>query len=163
MNRFPIVADSEPPEVSRHCSPATNPAGAGLVQTVPKRSLRILCIDDDEQVRSFLNDCLTHFEHRVAVASGGNRGIELFRAAAQKNQPYDVVLTDLGMPGVDGQHVARILKAESPHTPIILMTGWGMSDEGEDAPPEVDAVVGKPPHMQELNALLLRLVPPPAG
>jgi len=54
--------------------------------------------------------------------------------------------------------VARTIKAESPHTPVIMMTGWGtiMKEDGETAP-EVDAVVGKPPRMQELNDLLLRV------
>jgi signal transduction histidine kinase len=123
-----------------------------------KRSLHVLCIDDDAQVRQLLTDCLTHFNHRVMVAEGGKQGMELFRTAMLKNQPYEVVITDLGMPDIDGHHVARTIKAESPHTPVIMMTGWGtiMKEDGESAP-EVDAVVGKPPHMQELNDLLLRI------
>ena len=92
------------------------------------------------------------------VASGGEHGMELFRTAMQKNQPYEVVITDLGMPKMDGHQVARTIKAESPNTPIIMMTGWGtiMREEGETAS-EVDAVIGKPPRMQELNDLLLRV------
>jgi DNA-binding NtrC family response regulator len=132
-----------------------------LPQLKPKRSLHILCIDDDAQVREFLNDCLTHFKHRVMVASGGRRGLEMFRTATLENQPYEVVITDLGMPDMDGQRVARTIKAESPNTPVILMTGWGtfMADEGETALP-VDAVIGKPPHIQELNDLILRMTSP---
>ena len=132
-----------------------------LPQLKPKRSLHILCIDDDAQVRDFLNDCLTHFEHRVKVASGGKHGLEMFRAATLENQPYEVVITDLGMPDMDGQRVARIIKAESPQTPIIMMTGWGtfMEDKGETTL-SVDAVVGKPPCMQELNNLVLRITAP---
>ena len=131
---------------------------AVLPQAKQKRSLNILCIDDDAQVRQLLTDCLTHFNHRVMVASGGKQGLEFFRTATLKNQPYEVVITDLGMPDIDGHHVARTIKAESPNTPVIMMTGWGtiMRDDGEAAP-EVDAVVGKPPHVQELNDLLLRI------
>ena len=127
----------------------------------PKLSLNILCIDDDAQIRQLLNDCLTHFNHRVAVASGGKEGMELFRTAARKKEPFQVVITDLGMPDIDGHHVARIIKSESPGTPVIMMTGWGttMRDDGETAP-EVDAVIGKPPHMQELNDLLSRVTKP---
>jgi len=123
-----------------------------------KRSLNILCIDDDEQVQQLLNDCLAHFNHRVTIASGGKQGVELFRAAMLKSQPYEVVITDLGMPDLDGHHVARTIKAESPGTPVIMMTGWGtiMKEDGETAP-EVDAVIGKPPRMKELNDLLLRV------
>jgi CheY-like chemotaxis protein len=126
-----------------------------------EHTLYILCIDDDEPIRQLLDDCLTNFNHRVITASNGEQGIELFRAAKLKNTPFEAVITDLGMPKMDGQQVARIIKAESPHTPIIMLTGWGkmMKDNGETAP-EVDAVVGKPPHMQELNDLLLQITAP---
>ena len=126
-----------------------------------QRSLYILCIDDDAQVREFLNDCFTYFNHRVMVACGGKQGIELFRTATSKNQPYEVVITDLGMPNIDGQQVARTIKAESPNTPVVMMTGWGTTtnDNGETFP-GVDAVVGKPPRMQELNDLILRITTP---
>jgi DNA-binding NtrC family response regulator len=69
-----------------------------------------------------------------------------------------MVITDLGMPEMDGHHVARAIKAVSPHTPVIMLTGWGtmMQAEGETAP-EVDAVLSKPPRIQELNALLYRI------
>ena len=105
--------------------------------------------------------CLAQFGHRVVVAAGGKEGIELFRAAALKNQPYETVVTDLGMPDVDGREVARTIKAESPRTPIILLTGWGamMKEEGETIP-GIDIVVNKPPLMRELNDLLLRMANP---
>jgi CheY-like chemotaxis protein len=138
----------------------------GLPQANPKRSLRILCIDDDPQVREFMTDCLAYFDHRVMVASGGKQGLELFRSATMENQPYDVVITDLGMPDINGHQVARTIKAESPNTPVIMMTGWGatVSDDG-DTTPGVDVVVSKPPLMQDLNDLLLRMTRPakPAG
>ncbi len=122
------------------------------------RSLNVLCIDDEPGVRKLLNDCLGHYHHRVALASTGTQGLELFRKALRTNQPYEAVITDLGMPEMDGQQLARTIKAESPATPVIMMTGWGnmMKDDGETAP-EVDALIGKPPRMQELNNLLIRL------
>jgi CheY-like chemotaxis protein len=124
------------------------------------RSLNILCIDDEPGVRELLNDCLGHFHHRVTLASTGKQGLELFREARLKGQPYELVITDLGMPGVDGNQVTRTIKSESASTPVIMMTGWGtmMKDDGETAP-GVDALIGKPPRMHELNDLLLRLIP----
>jgi CheY-like chemotaxis protein len=146
---FPI--QEKPLKTSRGASPKDK----------QNRSLHILCIDDDAQVRQLLNDCLTHFNHRVMVASGGKHGMELFHAAMLKNQPYEVVITDLGMPQMDGYQVARTIKAEAPHTPIIMMTGWGTTIREDGATtPEVDAVIGKPPRMQELNDLLLRVTAP---
>ena len=61
------------------------------------------------------------------------------------------------MPDIDGRQVAKTIKGEFHGTPVIMMTGWGtiMREDGE-APPEVDALVGKPPHIKELNELLLQ-------
>jgi signal transduction histidine kinase/ActR/RegA family two-component response regulator len=122
------------------------------------RALRVLCIDDEPQIRQLLNDCLTNFNHRVTVASTGKRGTELFREAMKRNQPYEAVITDLGMPEVDGHQVARTIKTESPNTPVIMMTGWGtmMKEDGETVQ-QVDAVISKPPGIKELNELLLRV------
>jgi DNA-binding NtrC family response regulator len=139
------------------------PGWGARPQPKRKRSLHILCIDDDEHIRDFMTLSLTRFEHRVTVASGGKHGLELFRTATLENHPYEVVITDLGMPDIDGQRVAQAIKAESPRTPIIMMTGWGtfMEDENEANLP-VDAVVGKPPCMEELNDLVLRIAAPVA-
>ena len=166
MNTSPLLAYSEPrrdtlpdpPEASRPSPQTIHQAGGDQAPVPPKRSLHILCIDDNAQVRQLLDDCLTHFNHRVMVASGGEHGMELFRSAMREKQPYEVVISDWGMPDVNGYEVARTIKAESPNTPIIMMTGWGtiMREEGETAS-EVDAVIGKPPNMQELNDLLLRM------
>jgi DNA-binding NtrC family response regulator len=98
----------------------------------------------------------------VTVASGGKVGLELFRAATLDNEPYEVVITDLCMPDIDGNSVVRSIKAESPQTPVIMMTGYGsfLKNNGESALP-VDAVVSKPARMQDLNDLVLRIAAPP--
>jgi signal transduction histidine kinase/CheY-like chemotaxis protein len=137
----------------------TSPAAESpALQVNQKRSLRILCIDDESQIQELLKNCLTSLEHRVTTASSGKQGVEMFRAAIRKKQPYETVITDLGMPDIDGHQVARTIKAESPGTPVIMMTGWGsvMKDDGEIVS-GVDAVVGKPPRIVELNNLLLKL------
>ncbi len=127
-------------------------------QVEMKHGLHILCIDDEEPIRLLLEDCLTHFNHRVATAASGEEGIRLFRAAQLNKQPFEVVVTDFGMPKMDGYHVARTIKAESPLTPIIMMTGWGtLMKENDKSAPEVNIVVSKPPCMQQLNELLLRI------
>jgi CheY-like chemotaxis protein len=161
MNGPSMVADSDVPAVSQQHLQTINQVGENMAQTKPKRSLYILCIDDDPQVRKLLNDCLTHLGHRVMVASGGKEGLEMFRTALLKNQPYEVVVTDMRMPDIDGRIVARTIKAESPSTPVIILTGWGATVRGDAAiASTVDAVVNKPPHMQELNDLLLQMATP---
>jgi signal transduction histidine kinase/ActR/RegA family two-component response regulator len=129
-----------------------------VAQHKRKRSLRILCIDDESQIQELLKNCFTTLGHQVTTAANGKQGVEMFRAAIRKKKPFETVITDLGMPDIDGQQVARTIKAESPCTPVIMMTGWGsiMKDDGELVS-GVDAVVGKPPRIGELNNLLIRL------
>ncbi|HUC85161.1 MAG TPA: ATP-binding protein, partial [Candidatus Acidoferrales bacterium] len=129
-------------------------------ETRPDRCLRVLCVDDEEMVRQLLNDCLTQFNHKVTTVADGQEALKLLRSARQGPEPFQIVITDLGMPNMDGHQLARTIRAEMPKLPIVMMTGWGamMKEDGESAP-EVDALVGKPPQLQELNSLLLRLVP----
>jgi signal transduction histidine kinase/ActR/RegA family two-component response regulator len=123
----------------------------------PCRSLRVLCVDDEPELRELMHDVLEVHNHKVSVAGGGREGLEMFLASLWGKEPYEVVITDLGMPEMDGHHLARAIKAEAPHIPIIMLTGWGamMKADGESAP-EVDAVLSKPPRIQELNDLLFR-------
>ena len=52
-------------------------------------------------------------------------GIDVFGAARERGERFDAVITDLGMPYVDGRKVAAAIKAASPETPVIMLTGWG--------------------------------------
>jgi DNA-binding NtrC family response regulator len=158
VNTSPPVTDLDPAAASRAC-PQPLPQGGGSQAPTPlKRSLRVLCIDDDEQFLEMMKDCLSYYEHQIRVASGGKHGIELFCTAILKSEPYDVVITDLRMPDMDGYQVAQMIKEESPRTPIIIMTGESTSAPGGGkTPAAVDFVVNKPPRMQELNELLLRI------
>ena len=148
--RFPVQVDAV----------VTDPAAAEP-RPIQNRSLRILCIDDEPQVRLLLEDCLTNLGHRVTTAPSGQQGVEMFCEALRGHQAYETVITDLGMPGIDGHQVARRIKAASPDTPIVMLTGWGatMKEDGEQAP-EVSALVDKPARASELNSLLLQLTGP---
>lgn len=123
-----------------------------------KRSVKVLCIDDDPPIQELLDVCLTHFGHQVAVATSGKQGLEMFRLAQAKKQPYEVVITDMGMPDLDGYQVVDALSGESRHTPIIMMTGWGaVMREENSTPVAVRALIDKPPRIQELNDLVLEV------
>jgi CheY-like chemotaxis protein len=121
--------------------------------------LRILCIDDEPMMRELVSEMLVKDGHQVQAADGGPNGIDAFREAVQKEQAFDVVISDLGMPYLDGREVAKTLKSESPHTPVILLTGWGafMKRDGE-IPAHVDGVLSKPPRINELREMLGRVV-----
>jgi signal transduction histidine kinase/ActR/RegA family two-component response regulator len=120
--------------------------------------LRILLADDDPLILRSLREMLEADAHVVVTANGGQECIDVFRTA-QGTENFAVVITDLGMPRVDGRRVASEVKAARPSTPVILLTGWGQRLVAqEDIPPNVDRVLNKPPKLRELRTALAELV-----
>jgi signal transduction histidine kinase/ActR/RegA family two-component response regulator len=126
---------------------------------VVTRRLRILLVDDDPLLIKSLQDTLQEDGHLVTATHGGHEGIEVFTAATKRGECFDIVVTDLGMPHVDGRKVATSVKGVSPNTPVVLLTGWGQRlIATNDAPAHVDKVLAKPPRLHELRAALAELV-----
>jgi len=117
--------------------------------------LRILVVDDDPLLLKSLRDTLEEDGHTVVAANGGAAGIEIFRASLASTEHFSVVITDLGMPYIDGRKVACAVKGLSPSTPIIMLTGWGqrLVDE-RNVPDHVDQVLNKPPTLRNLRKAL---------
>jgi signal transduction histidine kinase len=117
--------------------------------------LRILIVDDDPTLIKSLRDALESDGHSVATAGGGREGIEMFRAALDGQQPFAVVVTDLGMPYVDGRQVAAAVKEASGSTRVVMLTGWGqrLANRGE-VPAHVDRLLSKPPRLRDLREAL---------
>ncbi len=127
----------------------------------PVQRLRILLVDDDPLLIKSLRDILEQDGHLVTVADGGQKGIDTFTAALASRSPFSLVITDLGMPYVDGRKVAASIKGASPNTPIILLTGWGKRLLAEnDVPAHVDRVLSKPPRLIEVREALCELTTP---
>jgi PAS domain S-box-containing protein len=130
----------------------------GLSETplrVPTR-LRILVVDDDPLIIQALCETLESDGHEVITANGGQAAIDEFSAAQGRSKPFSIVITDLGMPRVDGRRVASFVKSASESTPVILLTGWGQRLMAEgDVPPHVDCVLSKPPKLRDLREALM--------
>ena len=122
--------------------------------------LTLLLVDDDPILLRSLRETLELDGHSTITANGGQQGIDLFRGSIQPNgqSNISVVISDLGMPYVDGRNVARAVKQSSPTTPVILLTGWGerLLAEGEKLP-NIDCVLGKPPRLREVRKALAQL------
>ncbi|MEM7364469.1 MAG: ATP-binding protein [Pseudomonadota bacterium] len=100
----------------------------------------ILLIDDDQMVRDALMAVLEFAGHQVTCAGSGQEGINLF-----KQGRFDIVFTDLGMPGIRGDEVAAAVKAHSSTTPVVLVTGWRCEiDRIEIQEKGVDYLLPKP-------------------
>jgi PAS domain S-box-containing protein len=134
-------------------SVATSSAPPATVTKLPT-NMRILVVDDDPMLLKSLKEVLEADGHAVSTADGGQAGIEAV-LAPKNDQGFSVVITDLGMPHVNGLQVAAAVKRAAPATPVILLTGWGqrLTAEG-DLPDHVNLVLGKPPKLRDLREAL---------
>jgi len=121
----------------------------------PAKSQRILVVDDDLRVLKSLQRVLEADGHRVSVTTGGEAGVIAFRAAHQENEPFAIVISDLGMPYVNGRSVAAAIKATSPSTSVMMVTGWG--HQMRELPLHVDYLLSKPPSVDELRSAVAKL------
>ncbi len=133
---------------------------AQITPTLPP--LRILLVDDDPLVLKSLRDALEADGHEVVTAEGGLAGIDEFGAALEAGRRFDLVITDLGMPYVDGRKVAARTRQLDADVPVIMLTGWGHRlIATDDRPEHVDRVLSKPPKIAELRATIAELVRKP--
>ena len=137
------------PSAEQIAAPGASPRFA-----MPPR-MRLLLVDDDPLLLKSLRDTLQADGHVIVTSNGGAAGIKAFREAKAAGESFGAVITDLGMPNIDGRMVAAAIKDASAATPVIMLTGWGrrlLSEE--DVPAHVDYVLSKPPKLHELRETL---------
>lgn len=124
------------------------------VETPISTKASILIIDDEDFVRGAIQEILEDEGHTVEVASSGEEGIEKF-----KKGKFDLVLTDLGMPGIAGWEVVAHIKAINKNVPVILLTGWANQTDVRRAKEKgVDLILGKPISSKDLVAMVSRAI-----
>jgi DNA-binding response OmpR family regulator len=117
--------------------------------------MRVLLVDDDPLILDTIAEVLNFDGHDVAVASNGRAALDCFAAALDTASPFEVVVTDLGMPQVNGIQVANEIRAMSGTVRIVLLTGWGeRARENSDFPTTVNHLLAKPVRIHELRAAL---------
>ncbi|MBM4329150.1 MAG: PAS domain S-box protein [Deltaproteobacteria bacterium] len=116
------------------------------------RRLTVLVIDDDEPIVDLMKNALTRHDCVVFTALSGEKGLDIF-----KENPVDLVICDLGMPGMTGWEVGKGIGAicrerGAPKTPFILLTGWGgqKTEKEKMAESGVDVVMEKPLNIKKL-------------
>jgi signal transduction histidine kinase len=104
------------------------------------RALRILVVEDEQSVRHFLERVLKHLGHHPRLAGDATEGLAAFNA-----ERFDLVFTDYGLPAMSGEELAQAITAQSPATPVVLLTGWSDQFNAEGRPlPGVTRILGKP-------------------
>src|SRR3954464_561766 len=89
---------------------------------------RILVADDEPGLREFVTDSLELDDHAVVPAKDGREAARLL-----DERGFDLVITDLKMPGLDGLGLLRKIRAEQPEVEVIVMTAHGTVDNAVEA------------------------------
>jgi len=100
---------------------------------VSSSKLSILIVDDEEPIRDLLGWLLEDHGHTIYPAADGYKALALLRA----EKPVDIVLSDINMPGMDGVTLCRVIEAEFPNLPVLLISG-------RPRPDGIKAFVAKP-------------------
>jgi len=115
---------------------------------------RILIVDDDEGIRCALLAALSAMGYEAAAASSGAEALNVFL-----RNPFDLVITDLQMPGMDGWTLASLIKDTFPNTLILLMTGQQKEDVMIDRRGScIDSALFKPLKLQDLQKELKKML-----
>jgi signal transduction histidine kinase/CheY-like chemotaxis protein len=101
---------------------------------------RVLVVDDEESVRRYLSAGLQQLGYETELVPTAEDALSLLHT-----ENFDVVLTDLGLPGMSGEELARTVHRRNPQTPVVLLTGWGDQIKAENRRFEgVTQVLSKP-------------------
>lgn len=114
----------------------------------------MLFAEDARDFRELVRDELQDRGFAVTAVEDGVRAVEAFRWST-----FDVVLTDLAMPGLNGLQVAKACKRHRPGVKVVVLTGWDLLLEDADG---VDMVIAKPVQIHVLTAALRQVIHEPA-
>jgi signal transduction histidine kinase/ActR/RegA family two-component response regulator len=127
-------------------SEAAEEVSAADIHTPAGKRARVLIVDDEEHIRDLLADILETEGCEAVTCASGNEALAIFGAGG-----FDAVFTDIGMPGMSGWELARLVRERDAGIPVAVITGWGESvgsDQQQAA--RVDWVVSKPFSMKRI-------------
>jgi two-component system response regulator PilR (NtrC family) len=111
---------------------------------------QILIVDDNPHMSNLLSDILDFFDYK---AVGARDGEEALKTLTEKS--FDMVITDLRMPRMDGMNLLRALKERFPALPVVVITGFGTDSSRSDAlAAQADGFLAKPFKVEEIKELL---------
>lgn len=116
---------------------------------------KVLLVEDEDGAREALSKILKTYRHEVTAVATGEEALEVFEEAGG----FDIVLTDLTLPGVSGWDVARSVRQTSPATPVIVLSGWDIKKNDVNiAESGVSLVLSKPVKVRDMLAAIEKLL-----
>jgi len=130
------------------------PKAEKSVEIAAEVKARILVIDDDENILDVISDMLEMLDHTVVTALSGEEGVEKFKA-----HKFDLVITDLGMPGISGWDVTKMCKTANPRVPILMISGWGNQiDDDMVNRSGLDGIMAKPFEISKIKTMIQEMI-----
>jgi DNA-binding NtrC family response regulator len=118
------------------------------------RKRQLLVVDDDPAIQKILSRKLSLMGYDVTLAGNGLEASALFHTGS-----YDLVMTDFDMPLMDGSTLSRIVKEQSPNTPVVVVTGCCDETFWEKLNMSyVDSIIPKPFKLKEIEKTVQRLL-----
>ena len=123
------------------------------ISGLPKRG-QLLVVDDNETIQDILSKILSFMRYDVTVADNGLEALALFRTGS-----FDLVMTDFQMPLMNGCELSRLVKEQSPNTPVVVVTGCCDNKDWENLNMNwIDAIILKPFSLKEIEKTVQRLL-----
>ncbi|MBN2657719.1 MAG: response regulator [Spirochaetales bacterium] len=120
-----------------------------------KPLFHILCVDDDLRILDGLEEMLSLEGHSVTIADSGADALEQLEDLLTKNEMPDLVITDLGMPEMDGFELARNIAHFSRDLPVVLLSAWGHEvSEKEASDNNIRKILLKPPRIKKIREVI---------
>ena len=129
------------------------PETAPSVPAAAGRPLNILVVDNQPVICDIVDEYLTRDCHVVETVADGREALDRFQKSS-----IDLVITGQAMPEMTGEQLATAIKNIAPQTPVILLTGFGESRNGNAHHPAIDHVLSKPVSSIDLRQAVVRLL-----
>lgn len=112
-----------------------------------RSGIKILVVDDDQNLLDLLDDTLTTIGYEATGSADGFEALEKL-----KQQKFDLVISDIKMPGMDGLELLREIRESYPDLPVLFITGAGLPETIEKAAP--DGFLDKPFRISHIERLI---------
>lgn len=109
------------PRIDEEEAKNNTPVAAPEIESDLTGTARILLVEDEDAVRTFSTRALTNKGYEVITAEHGEAGLAVFK---EQTKPFDLLITDVMMPGMDGPTLAKEIRAAEPHLKIIFVSGY---------------------------------------
>ncbi|MBI5188329.1 MAG: response regulator [Nitrospirae bacterium] len=150
---FKIYLPAIQPELSEISAPAGEAEREKIM--ISRRDETILIVEDDDTLRTLCATTPNRLGYNVLSARDGEEALEIYRNEAKK---IDLIISDMVMPKKSGMEVFNELKAINPDIKFIIVTGYGICEQIEHIPAEMNAVITKPYEIHKMAHLIREIL-----